>query len=138
MFNNYQFNGTRFIFEHNCFYFIISIIQIVYLLINYNRFNSLLIKIFLFDDLIVVFALIILIIHRKKIRKEADRELLERELNRCKMDIRLRHQEIFEEENKKEIIEFEMYDLKTIYDLLISLSNVNLKMFKTIIKVYTK
>ena len=138
MFNNYQFNGTRFIFEHNCFYFIISIIQIVYLLINYNRFNSLLIKIFLFDDLIVVFALIILIIHRKKIRKEADRELLERELNRCKMDIRLRHQEIFEEENKKEIIEFEMYDLKTIYDLLISLSNINLKMFKTIIKVYTK
>ena len=90
MLNNYQFNGTRFIFEHNCFYFIISIIQIVYLLINYNRFNSLLIKIFLFDDLIVVFALIILIIHRKKIRKEADRELLERELNRCKMDIRLR------------------------------------------------
>ena len=138
MFNNYQFNGTRFIFEHNCFYFIISIIQIVYLLINYNRFNSLLIKIFLFDDLIVVFALIILIIHRKKIRKEADRELLERESNRCKMDIRLRHQEIFEEENKKEIIEFEMYDLKTIYDLLISLSNINLKMFKTIIKVYTK
>lgn len=54
------------------------------------------------------------------------------------MDIRLRHQEIFEEENKKEIIEFEMYDLKTIYDLLISLSNINLKMFKTIIKVYTK
>lgn len=85
-----------------------------------------------------MFALIILIIHRKKIRKEADRELLERELNRCKMDIRLRHQEIFEEENKKEIIEFEMYDLKTIYDLLISLSNINLKMFKTIIKVYTK
>ena len=138
MLNNYQFNGTRFIFEHNCFYFIISIIQIVYLLINYNRFNSLLIKIFLFDDLIVVFALIILIIHRKKIRKEADRELLERESNRCKTDIRLRHQEIFEEENKKEIIEFEMYDLKTIYDLLISLSNINLKMFKTIIKVYTK
>lgn len=138
MLNNYQFNGTRFIFEHNCFYFIISIIHIVYLSINYNRFNSLLIKIFLFDDLIVVFALIILSIHRKKIRKEADRELLERESNRCKMDIRLRHQEIFEEENKKEIIEFEMYDLKTIYDLLISLSNINLKMFKTIIKVYTK
>ena len=138
MLNNYQFNGTRFIFEHNCFYFIISIIHIVYLLINYNRFNSLLIKIFLFDDLIVVFALIILIIHRKKIRKEADRELLERESNRCKADIRLRHQEIFEEENKKEIIEFEMYDLKTIYDLLISLSNINLKMFKTIVKVYTK
>ena len=138
MLNNYQFNGTRFIFEHNCFYFIISIIHIVYLLINYNRFNSLLIKIFLFDDLIVVFALIILIIHRKKIRKEADRELLERKSNRCKEDIRLRNQEIFEEENKKEIIEFEMYDLKTIYDLLISLSNINLKMFKTIIKVYTK
>lgn len=138
MLNNYQFNGTRFIFEHNCFYFIISIIHIVNLLINYNRFNSLLIKIFLFDDLIVVFALIILIIHRKKIRKEADRELLERESNRCKADIRLRHQEIFEKENKKEIIEFEMYDLKTIYDLLISLSNINLKMLKTIIKVYTK
>ena len=56
---NYQFNGTRFIFDYKCFYFIIGIMQITYLLINYDRFNSLLIKIFLFDGLIVLIALTI-------------------------------------------------------------------------------
>lgn len=74
---NYQFNGTRFIFDYKCFYFIIGIIQIAYLLINYDRFNSLLIKIFLFDGLIVLIALTKLIINRKKLRVEANIELLE-------------------------------------------------------------
>lgn len=77
MIKNYQFNGTRFIFDYKSFYFIIGIIQIIYLLINYDRFNSLLIKIFLFDGLIVLIALTILIINRKKLREEANIELLE-------------------------------------------------------------
>ncbi len=131
---NYQFNGTRFIFDYKCFYFIIGIIQIAYLLINYDRFNSLLIKIFLFDGLIVLIALTILIINRKKLREEANIELLERESERCKIDIRLRHQEIFEPENKKRLIEFEINNLKNIVDLLMSLSHIDFKSLKLLIK----
>ena len=70
MIKNFQFNGTHFIFDYNCFYIIIGVVQSICLLMNYEKYNQLLIKIFKMDIFIVFVAIIILFILRKKIRKK--------------------------------------------------------------------